>query len=75
MHDNSWARADEAVFDLCLALERWRGRDAGRSVRWCHRGVAGEPSEEVVSLALTVAEAERLARHLEAFPSSEDGVP
>ncbi|MGH3321246.1 MAG: hypothetical protein ACRDN9_13935 [Streptosporangiaceae bacterium] len=72
MRDQPWARADEAVSGLCLALAKWRGHDAGRSVRWYHRGVSDEPSEEVVSLALTVGEAETLARHLLAFPPPRD---
>ncbi|MGH3321203.1 MAG: hypothetical protein ACRDN9_13690 [Streptosporangiaceae bacterium] len=59
-----WARADDAVRELRLALAQWRGREAARSVRWYQRGVGGEPSEEVVSLALTVGEAEALARLL-----------
>ncbi|MGH3318851.1 MAG: hypothetical protein ACRDN9_01505 [Streptosporangiaceae bacterium] len=68
MAKDSWARADDAVRDLRLGLAAWRGVDAGRSVRWYHRGVSGEPSDEVVSLALTVSEAEALARHLHALP-------
>ncbi|MGH3501966.1 MAG: hypothetical protein ACRDQA_13940 [Nocardioidaceae bacterium] len=59
---------DDAVRELLLAMEKWRGRDVGRSVRWYSRGVSGESSEEVVSLALTVREAEVLARHLPALP-------
>ncbi|MGH3320366.1 MAG: hypothetical protein ACRDN9_09325 [Streptosporangiaceae bacterium] len=70
MRDNTWARADDAVSELRLAVAKWRGRDADRSIRWYHRGVSGEPSEEVVSLALTVGEAEALARHLWTLPPS-----
>lgn len=62
-----WHRANLAVADLRGVLGAWRGNGyAAKDVCWHHRGVSGRVSTEVVSVTLTVPEAETLARWIAA---------